>query len=229
MRKLLTLGLILALFISLAGTASALVVSTYTDITEWMGAVDGNFAIEDFNDAQLEEGVSYVSSESGGINTKFGYYHDVLASYSKNSPQTIWTFETPITAYGGTWTLGGPGGSGNSLQVYIHDVNHYVGYISNSYNKEFWGFISDTPFTQVLLVGGTGSNQQIYKLDDMVYSMVGSEELENMVFSLMSFNEPSFKNYAVASSVAATPVPPSALLLGTGLLGLVAWRRFRKS
>jgi hypothetical protein len=46
----------------------------------------------------------------------------------------------------------------------------YVGFVSNSYNGEFWGFISDTPFTSVRLVGGTGTNQQNYRLDDMVYS-----------------------------------------------------------
>ena len=44
--------------------------------------------------------------------------------------------------------------------------------ISNSYGGEFWGFTSDTPFTSVKLVGGSGSNQQNYSLDDMVYSPV---------------------------------------------------------
>jgi len=56
--------------------------------------------------------------------------------------------------------------------VYIADFPLYVGAISNSYDGEFWGFTSDTPFTSVKLVGGSGSNQQNYRLDDMVYSPV---------------------------------------------------------
>jgi hypothetical protein len=82
---------------------------------------------------------------------------------------TIWTFSPQVIAYGGTWTLAGPGGSGNSLLVYIDDIDQPVGVISNNYDGDFWGFISDTPFTSVTLLGGTGSNQQSYKLDDMVY------------------------------------------------------------
>ena len=42
----------------------------------------------------------------------------------------------------------------------------------NSYGGEFWGFISDTPFTSVKLIGATGLHQQNYNLDDMVYSSV---------------------------------------------------------
>ena len=100
------------------------------------------------------------------------YYQDVLASQSQNEPMTIWSFSPGIVAYGGDWTLGGPGGSGNSLLVYMADLSVYVGAISNSYNDEFWGFVSDTPFTSVKLVGGSGSNQQNYRLDNMVYSQV---------------------------------------------------------
>ncbi|MFZ2088920.1 MAG: hypothetical protein WAU47_10115, partial [Desulfobaccales bacterium] len=67
---------------------------------------------------------------------------------------------------------GGPGGSGNSLLVSINDFSYDVGAISNSFDGEFWGFISDTPFTSVKLIGGSGTNQQNYQLDNMVYSQV---------------------------------------------------------
>jgi len=130
----------------------------------------GDFQTEDFDDVYLNEGLSFVSSESGNINTKFGYYHDVLMSSSNNEPITIWTFDSPIYAFGGTWTLGGPGGSGNYLLVYMDDLDHPAGIISSSYNGDFWGFVSTAPFTKVLLIGGGGSNQQSYKLDDIVYS-----------------------------------------------------------
>jgi hypothetical protein len=115
------------------------------------------------------EALSFVSSESGHINVKFGYYQDVLMSASENEPMTVWTFDSPIIAYGKSWTLAGPGGSGNSLLIYIDDIDQPVGIISNNYDEDFWGIISDTPFTSVTLLGGTGSNQQSYKLDDMVY------------------------------------------------------------
>ena len=213
MRRLMLLALTLVFFMSLAGAASALVVTIYTDKTAWENALIGQFQTEDFSDDQLSTGVSYTSSESGNINTKFGYYHDVLKSDSANEPMTTWIFTPQITAYGGTWTLGGPGGSGNSLQVYVNDLDNRVGTITSSYYKDFWGFISDTPFTSVLLVGGDGSNQQGYQLDDMVYSQVflaGSS--------------------IVSPQVVANPLPPSALLLGSGLLGLGAlgWRRRRR-
>jgi hypothetical protein len=224
MRKLLTLGLMVALFVSLAGAAGALEVTIYTDKTAWKNAVDGIFETEDFNDLQLNEGVSYISSESGGINLKFGYYHDVLASYSNNNPQTIWTFTPDYCLwrdldFGGARRLGEqPGGLHN-------DASTKVGYISNSYNGEFWGFISDTPFTQVLLMGGTGSNQQNYKLDDMVYSMIAAGDSGQTAYSSDIFS----RTYTMNSNVVQNPVPPSVLLLGSGLLGLGLWRRYRKS
>lgn len=163
------LSLLTCLFSAVATNAGTV---TYTDKTNWANALGGSYLTEDFNDAQLNPGVSLISSESGGINLTHGYYQDVLASQSSNEPNTIWSFETPIVAYGGSWTLGGPGGSGNNLLVYIADTASLVGSISNSYNGEFWGFISDTPFSSVKLIGGSGSNQQHYFLDDMVYSPV---------------------------------------------------------
>jgi hypothetical protein len=166
----------LSLSISLAGPVVGFEGTVYfKDKTAWEQALaepSETYETENFSDKLLNEGISYVSSESGGINTKFGYYHDVLVSYSQNEPMTIWSFNSPIYAYGGTWTLGGPGGSGNYLRVYINEVSddNLVGFINSSYSNDFWGFISNVAFTSVWLVGGTGSNQQTYKLDDMVYS-----------------------------------------------------------
>jgi hypothetical protein len=154
--------------------------TVYTDKTAWESVLSGQFLTEDFYDLDLNVGVSFISTESGHINPVTitpsgpvgGYYQDVLASGSQNEPMTTWSFTPQIFAYGGDWTLGGPGGSGNSLLVYIDDSLTSVGTISNSYNGGFWGFISDTPFTSVKLMGGGGSNQQSYQLDNMVYSPV---------------------------------------------------------
>jgi hypothetical protein len=160
------------MFMSWATTNSAAVITVYTDKTEWENAVGGQILTEDFADDQLNAGVSFVSTESGHINPNLECYQDVLASQSQNEPMTTWSFTPEITAFGGDWDLGGPGGSGNSLLVSIADSSLSVGAISNSYSGEFWGFISDTPFTSVQLVGGGGTNQQNYCLDDMVYSQV---------------------------------------------------------
>jgi len=171
MRNVLMLSVIAAIFISLSVAADA-TITIYTDKTAWESALSGPFLTEDFSDDILNAGVSFVSTESGHINPAEENYQDVLASQSQNEPMTIWNFIPQITAYGGNWTLGGPGGSGNNLLVYIADSDSYVGSISNSYGGEFWGFISDTPFASVKLIGGSGTNQQNYRLDDMVYSQV---------------------------------------------------------
>jgi hypothetical protein len=155
-----------------AATVSAATITVYTNKTDWQNAVSGQFLTEEFADSILDTGVSFVSTESGHVNPAQECYQDVLASQSQNEPMTTWSFTPQITAYGGNWTLGGPGGSGNSLLVYIADSALYIGAISNSYGGEFWGFTSDTPFASVKLIGGPGSNQQNYSLDDMVYSPV---------------------------------------------------------
>jgi hypothetical protein len=167
MRRFTVPGLTLVALLLLATTAGAFTV--YTDKTAWEAAISGPFLTEDFEDTTLNPGISYTGSESANISN--GFFHDVLAVESANAPRTTWFFTPQITAYGGNWTLGGPGGGGSSLQVYVEDVS-YVGTIVNDYNGEFWGFIADPPFTSVLLIGGSGTNQQNYKLDNMVYTMV---------------------------------------------------------
>ena len=196
----------MSLFLSWVATVSA-ATTVYTDKTAWENALGSQFLTEDFSDLELNTGVSFVSSESGHINPALGYYQDVLASTSQNSPMTTWSFTPEIIAYGGNWTLGGPGGSGNSLQVFIADSSLNVGSIPNSYSGEFWGFISDSSFTSVNLIGGGGTNQQHYNLDDMVYSSV-------------PFVPP------VGPPI---PIPAAVWLFGSGLLGLVGIARRKKA
>lgn len=188
-------GTIILIF-SIAPVSEA-AITVYTDKAEWENALSGSFVTEDFSDDQLNIGVSYVSTESGHINPALGYYQDVLASTSQNEPTTLWSFASDIIAYGGNWTLGGPGGSGNYLLVYIDDFSSYAGFISNSYGGEFWGFISDTPFTSVRLVGGTGTHQQNYRLDDMVYSQY------NPLICEMDRNSDGIINFAELAAMAA--------------------------
>ncbi len=172
MRKSMILAVMLTVVSFWAAAVSASTITIYTDKTLWENALAGLVLTEDFTDDVLNDGVSFVSSESGHINTALGYYHDVLMSTSQNEPMVTWSFTPQIVAFGGNWTLAGPGGSGNNLQVTIVDGSEYVGSIISSYYGEFWGFISDTPFTSVQCVGGLGTHQQNYSLDDMVYSPV---------------------------------------------------------
>ena len=123
-----------------------------------------------FHDDDLNFGVEFTSSESGHVNPALGYYQDVLASESQNEPMTTMDFRPGYHRLRRKLDARRTGGSGNSLLVYIDGQPTSVGYISNSYNGGFWGFISDTPVTSVTLVGGSGSHQQNYRLDDMVYS-----------------------------------------------------------
>ncbi len=168
MKKLMLLVVTMTTFPSWTSPVVALT-TVYTDKTAWANALGGQFLTEDFNDNQLNDGITFVSTESGHI-SPLGYYQDVLASQSQNEPMTTWSFTPEITGFGGDWTLGGPGGSGNSLLVYIADDSTFVGSIPNSYGGEFWGFTSDTPFMSVRLIGGRGTNQQNYRLDNMVYA-----------------------------------------------------------
>lgn len=180
MPRLSTLSATTAMLVAFAVPAGAST-SIYTDRTAWESALSAQFLLEDFSDAQLNPGVSFVSSESGHINPALENYQDVLASESQNEPMTTWSFADGITAYGGNWTLGGPGGSGNNLAVYLDAA--YVGSISNGHGGEFWGFVSSSTFGSVKLVGGSGIHQQHYSLDNMVYAPVPEPAAAWMLFA----------------------------------------------
>ena len=105
-----------------------------------------------------------------------------------------------MTGFGAWFDLAGPGGPGTGIDVYIADTNKFVMSIPSTAVGQFYGFIADTPFTGVSLV------------DHNDISGGGFQE-----------------TYALVDmAVCPVPVPPTALLLGSGLLGLVGLR-FRKN
>ncbi len=210
MRKVVLLAAAMAAIACWTAIGGATTITIYTDKLEWQNALDGQHLTEDFADTLLNDGVSYVSTESGHINPTLECYQDVLASQSQNEPMTVWTFVPQIAAYGGDWALGGPGGSGNNLLVYIADDSLYVGSIPNSFNGDFWGFVSDTAFSSVRVVGGWGTNQQHYCLDDMVYWYPEASGVES---------KPVLVGAGPALSLGSAPNPTAgstALLLRSG-------------
>ena len=85
MRRSAMLCVMLATAVSWAATVSAQSITIYTDRTQWENALNGRFLTEDFSDAVLNDGVSFVSTESGHINP-------ALEAYAKPiSRTTLWT------------------------------------------------------------------------------------------------------------------------------------------
>lgn len=82
------------------------------------------------------------------------------------------------------------------------------------------------PATGITYIGGPntsfGNDNKLYSLNLATGAATLVGDLSGLTYSVSGFSvagEPS----------GLVPVPPTALLLGSGLLGLVGWRRFRKS
>ena len=163
MKRLLAilLGIALLTFALTAGVLASPGTTIYVDKAAWEAEVQ-NWQTEDFEDDTLNPGLSVVS-DAGSIGG--GLWNDQLFDPSQT---TTWTFDEPIRAFGGNWDCG-PAGPGASIAVSINGSWVYVGEIPNSYTGEFWGFVSDEEFTQVLLEAGSGFGTETYTLDDMVY------------------------------------------------------------
>lgn len=169
MKKIKILLLCLSLLL-LAANANALNITTYTDKNAWIAAV-GAYMTESFEDAIFNTGVTVDSGTQGHVNPALEKWQDTLNSDSAKGSFTVWNFDPKMKAFGGTWTLGGPGGSGNYIEITLEEFSiSPVAYISSQYNNEFWGFVSDVAFSKVKLTGGSADHQQSYDLDDMVYA-----------------------------------------------------------
>jgi hypothetical protein len=141
----------------------------------------------------------------------------------------------------------GTGDVGPSIQLWRDNNNQYPGYPGNSYHAStdpsqvFLGTIqtTDTYGTLELQRTGTsvsalvihpdGTTTSIYTFPDfgtldvlIALSLVQTQDHSS--FGPMAC---SFDNLSVTADN-IVPLPPSVLLLGSGLLGLVGWRRFRK-
>jgi hypothetical protein len=156
MKKILSIMLIAAGLVSSAANAA---VTSYTSASTWSTAIGGVFSTEDFNDATLNAGLSFTST-NGSI--QGNHFNDMVV---KNGAQTTFSFSNQITGFGGTWDTS-PGGEGQGLDFFSNNV--LVGSISDI--NGFYGFISTIGFNSVVIRGGSnGGNAETYNLDNLVY------------------------------------------------------------
>ncbi len=211
------IGLSLVLMMSMlvaTGDVQGLTIQWFTDPVAWSAAVAHPYTTETFAGNTLHDPELSYTTVMGSIALE--RWRDVLNATSNHPAQTTWLFATPITAYGGTWTLAGAGGSGNWLVVSLPEYDNQVVFkIPSSYYGTFGGFVADAPFSQVRLAGGTGSHQRMYFLDDMVYG--GGQRLSGGSILL-----------ATSQNVVANPVPPGVWLAAAGLALFAIRRRARR-
>ena len=149
-----------------AGQASAVSVTEfYNDKPGWETAVSNTFTLEDFDDGALDPGVSVVSTVGVFANNQF---EDRISS----TQTTTWTFDNPISGWGGDFDCT-PGGAGTGIAIKLENGAMFdvVTEIPDTCAGEFYGFVSDMPFTSVMLTEGTqGGSAETYHFDNMVYS-----------------------------------------------------------
>jgi len=178
--------LVISIFITLlyTGQVSAVVISVFTDRTLWESAV-GSFTTETFDDSLLNSGLNVYSQSGGGV--RGGLFNDVVFEGGFVG-DTIWSFSSPILAFGGNWDLG-PNSAGTALEFGLHGPSDTFGVpgrpdIINTYTGEFWGILADTPFDTVqIFSAGLGSEH--YSLDNLVYSKTQIPEPNSLLLLIL--------------------------------------------
>jgi hypothetical protein len=188
-----------------ASTTFPFTVDTIDDFADYNQIFTGTSPIiENFHNDQINTpGLNITAyGVDQGIYTS-GYYQNVV-DVDTNSYQVV-TFNTPMNGFGGLFDLANPGNPGTGLAIYTGSdptTGTLVGSIPNTYAGDFWGVFFASPVTSVVIadlndttpVNGNTPYQETYQIADM----------------------------AICSTV--IPIPPSAILLGSGLLGLVGFR-----
>lgn len=184
MRRILLLSLLAALAIlpSQAG------ITIYTDQALFQSAL-ASFSVEDFTGNVLHvAGLSFVStvgSIGGTVGAASGA--DQFNDRPVNGGAfTTWTLPGPTNGFGANWDLT-PGGAGQGLEFFIDGVTLVGTEVPNSYSGQFFGFISDTPFTSVKYDGGTQpGSAETHSMDNLTFGAVGAGVPEPGTFGLLA-------------------------------------------
>ena len=173
-----------AVAVGCLATQAEAALTIYTNRAAWEAAVGGTFAEQNFN--TYTTGTSYQSApvDVGDFSVSmsgsdFGFmWHNIGPVSNSNdvngTPQinaatgdvggTTLAFDFPITAFGADWA-----GISDSRITSI-DISAVDTAIPNL-NGEFWGLVSDTPFTSLLLHLTSGAPDG-FGIDNVVYTRV---------------------------------------------------------
>ncbi|TCT23963.1 VPLPA-CTERM sorting domain-containing protein [Thiobaca trueperi] len=205
----------LAWLIPLAGavfmaSAQAATLEIYTDRSAWASKT-GAFATETFDDSPLDNGLKLTSTQG---RVAQGIWQDVLSQdiYGNELSNTRFSFADGVTSIGGDWDTR-PAGHGTKIwltlfhgatQILSREIPHIEG--------SFWGLISDTAFTDIVLTSSDGSgSQEIYRRE--------TYHLDNFTYGTSNASD----------KLASVPLPAAFWLFASGLLGLFSIRRQNRS
>ena len=150
---------------------------------------------EDLNDNVWDGAtISFVGGGHTGLGVAGGKFGDRITTTNS----TVIDYARPILAFGADSFMSDA--NNNSLGLIINtDSGPVPVEVPNSHAFDFFGFISDTPFSQIILTGGTqGGPVEEYMVDDVVTAQ-------------------------------PIPIPaPGILLAGVAIAGLAAGRLRRK-
>jgi hypothetical protein len=174
MRSISLLSLVLGLVATCAPvrSASAATITVFSNNQPgWSAAVSGSFQTEDFSSSTLIPGLSVTSTAGQVVG---GLWSDIVAP--PGASPTTWSFSTPALGFGGSWNLspGGPGSGIQFLLTFLDNTTQLVpAEVPNTFAGQFFGFVSNVPFTSVLASGGTQlPSAETYTLDNLVFSSV---------------------------------------------------------
>lgn len=163
MRK--TVFTLLAAATAMSAVPASAVVTIYTDESAFQAAL-ASVTVEDFNDNTFALG---IASDAGA--RQGNHFEDRLVRGGDN---TTFSFSGAVNGLGGFFNLS-PGGAGQGIEFLLDGTTLLGTEVPNGNGNSFWGFITDTSFTSVILNGGTqGGVAETYHLDDLQFGALAA-------------------------------------------------------